>query len=191
MRAVDDESGTVESSDAPMLVPTPREDFDTFDRREHGSVTALAYVLSGSRTVAEELTQEAFVDAFRRWDRLGSYDAPGAWVRRAVANRAVSAYRRRMSEARALLRLGVRRVPIVELTEPTEDLWAVVRQLPQRQAQAIALHYLHELSIAEVAEVIECSVPTVKTHLQRGRLRLAELLHTFDPACSDLDGETL
>jgi DNA-directed RNA polymerase specialized sigma24 family protein len=75
MRAPDrEESRAVEPTDEPILVSAPREDFDTFHRREHSQVTALAYVLSGSRTIAEELTQEAFVDALRRYYRTTRCD---------------------------------------------------------------------------------------------------------------------
>lgn len=60
---------------------------------------ALAYALSGSPAAAEDLPQEAFVAALRRWDDVRHYDDPGVWVRRVVANRSVSAVRRRVVEA--------------------------------------------------------------------------------------------
>src|SRR3954454_5481450 len=70
-------------------------DFDEFCRRDYATVAGLAFVLTGDWTVAEDLTQDAFFAAFRRWDALQSYDNRGAWVRRVVANRAVS-WRRRL-----------------------------------------------------------------------------------------------
>jgi len=45
-------------------------------------VVALVYGLSGSRSAGEELAQEAFLAASRRWDEVSAYDDPGAWVRR-------------------------------------------------------------------------------------------------------------
>jgi len=65
-----------------------------------------AYALTGSWEAAEDATQEAFLRAHRDWERVGRYDQPGAWVRRVAANLAVSALRRRLAEAKALLRLG-------------------------------------------------------------------------------------
>lgn len=61
---------------------------------------------------------------------------------------------------------------------PAEDeaFWSEVRALPKRQAQAIALHYLEDRSIADIAEILECAEGTVKVHLFKGRSRLSERL---------------
>jgi RNA polymerase sigma-70 factor (ECF subfamily) len=56
------------------------------------------------------------------------------------------------------------------------DVWGAVRQLPRRQAQVVALTYLHDLSRRQVAEVLGCAEETVKTHLDRARVTLAERL---------------
>jgi DNA-directed RNA polymerase specialized sigma24 family protein len=78
------------------------ETFDDFYAREFSAVVGLAYALSGSRTGAEDLAKEAFLAAHRGWDRVAAFDDTGAWVRRVVANLAVSAFRRRLSEAKAI-----------------------------------------------------------------------------------------
>jgi DNA-directed RNA polymerase specialized sigma24 family protein len=72
-------------------------------------VVGLAYALSGSRWGAEDLAQDAFLAAHRDWERIGSYEHPGAWVRRVVANLSVSMFRRRATEARALARVALGR----------------------------------------------------------------------------------
>ena len=61
---------------------------------------------------------------------------------------------------------------------PAEDdeFWAQVRALPKRQAQVIALHYLEDRPVAEIAEILDCAEGTVKVHLRNGRLRLADRL---------------
>jgi RNA polymerase sigma factor (sigma-70 family) len=158
-----------------MTTPV-RGDLDDLYRREYRSVVALAYGLSGSRSGAEELAQEAFLEAHRAWDRVSAYDDPAAWVRRVVVNRSVSQVRRRMAEARALTRvMGRRELPAV-LPDSDAEFWRAVRRLPRRQAQAVALHYLDDLSVAAVAAVLEISPETVKVHLHRGRAALAETL---------------
>ena len=83
--------------------------FDQLYRSDYRRLVALAYGLSGSRTAAEELAQEAFLAAHRRWDEIGAYDDPSAWLRRVVVNRSVSLLRRRVAEGLALARLGARR----------------------------------------------------------------------------------
>jgi RNA polymerase sigma-70 factor (ECF subfamily) len=153
------------------------EPFEAFFRREYRKVVGLAAVLSGSVGVAEDLAQEAFVATLRQWDRVGRMDNPGAWVRRIVANRSVSLFRRGVSEVKALARLGADHLDQPGLaTEISIDVWAEVRRLPKRQAQAIVLTYLLDTPRKEVAEILGCSEETVKTHLERGRARLGDAL---------------
>lgn len=150
------------------------ESFESFYRREFRDVVGLAYVLSGSRVGAEDLAQEAFVAAHERWDRIGGYDKPGAWVRRVVSNKAVSAFRRRAAERSALARLAGQRSPgLPELEPEDEEFWQMVRDLPKRQAQTTALFYVEDRSVAEIAEILECSPSTAKVHLHRARQALA------------------
>ncbi len=136
----------------------------------------LAYALSGSRTAAEDLAQEAFIAAHKSWDRVGAYDKPGAWVRRVVANKSVSLFRRKMREAKALARLRLPEAVMPALPAEDDAFWAEVRALPTRQAQVIALHYLEDRSVADIADILECAEGTVKVHLRNGRMKLAENL---------------
>ena len=152
------------------------EGFESFYVAERRSVVGLAYVLSGSHSGAEDLAQEAFVAAYRNWDRLSGYEDPGAWVRRVVANAAVSWLRRRAAEARALLRLGQPDFTIPPIDPTAEFVWHEVRRLPTRQAQAIALNYMDGQGIPEIARILGCSESTVHTHLRRGKETLARRL---------------
>ncbi|MFV1970511.1 MAG: RNA polymerase sigma factor [Acidimicrobiia bacterium] len=155
------------------------EPFDRFYEREYRSVVGLAYALSGSRAASEDLAQEAFIAAHRNWEKVGSYDKPEAWVRRVVSNLSVSRFRRRATEVKALTRLAGFGNPLATLPElpvEAEEFWTKVRKLPKRQAQVIALHYLEDRPVAEIAEILECSPNTVKVHLHKGRQKLAERL---------------
>ncbi|MFQ5522592.1 MAG: RNA polymerase sigma factor [Acidimicrobiia bacterium] len=153
-----------------------RESFESFYRREVSAVVGLAYALSGSRIGAEDLAQEGFLAALRQWDRISSYDDPGAWVRRVVANRAVSVIRRRTAEARAILRLGRPEAEITEMPSESAFIWEEVRRLPKRQAQVIVLRYVDGQGISQIAHILECSENTVKTHLRRAKNTLAKRL---------------
>lgn len=159
-----------------------RESFESFYRREFRAVVALAYALSGSRSGAEDLAQEAFLAAHRKWEQIGAYERPEAWVRRVLANKAVSAFRRRAVEAKALARLAGQRQLLPELEPETEDFWHHVRALPRQQAQAVALFYVEDRPVAEIAEILGCSVSTAKVHLFRGRQALAEKVGVNDVA---------
>ncbi|MEQ1701692.1 MAG: sigma-70 family RNA polymerase sigma factor [Ilumatobacteraceae bacterium] len=151
-----------------------REPFADFYAREVRSIVGLAYVLSGSRAGAEDLAQDAFLAACRRWDNISSYDNAGAWVRRVTVNRSISNARRRVAEAKALLRVSRERMVVPDLSVENEHLWVAVRSLPRRQAQVTALHYWDGLNIREIAEILDLTEATVKTHLQRAREALSE-----------------
>lgn len=160
--------------------------FEELYRCEWPGITALGWSLTGSWAIAEELAQDAFHDAYRRWAHVGALDRPGAWIRRAVANRAVSYRRETGAQRRGLARLISR--SRVEADRQDDErsgresavsdraFWAAVRSLPARQAQCVALHYLEDRPVAEIAEILEMKVATVKVHLHRGRLALARRL---------------
>jgi len=152
-----------------------QETFETFFSREREAVLGLAFALTGDRGIAEDVVQEAFLEAFRRWDRIARYDKPGAWLRRVVANMSVSAFRRRRGELRMLTRL-VARQDLVELSPSTLAFWQAVRGLPRRQAQVAALFYLEDRPIAEIALILQMATGTVKKHLHDGRKTLARAL---------------
>jgi RNA polymerase sigma factor (sigma-70 family) len=155
------------------LVSAP-EPFDAFYRREIRRLVGLAYALSGSRLAADDLAQEAMLAAYKNWAQVGRLENPGGWVRRVVSNQAVSAVRRRVSEAKGLGRLAIRHpvVDVPEISADSEWIWREVRRLPRRQIQVIALRYYDQLSMAEIAEVLDCSKETVNTHLRRARQTL-------------------
>ena len=154
-----------------------RDSFDSFYRGEWRNVVGLAYVLTGDWGVAEDLAQEAFSAAAQKWERVRAMDRPGAWVRRVVANRSVSWFRRRSAEGRALSRLGNPASDAApEVDARTAEVWTSVRQLPKRQAQAIALVYFDGMKIEEASRVMGCGRETARTHLKRGRKALANRL---------------
>ena len=154
--------------------------FDDFYRREHRHVLGLAFVLTGNQWVAEDTAQDAFTAAFRHWRSIVAYDSPGAWVRRVTCNRAASVLRRRVREAKAVMRLAGRTQTYIELDEGDEAFWQAVRRLPPRQAQAVALYYMEDYSVREISEVLDCSEGTVKTHLSRAREAVARQLRLED-----------
>jgi RNA polymerase sigma-70 factor (ECF subfamily) len=165
----------LERSHAWTRRPTPS--FEDFYTEEYSAIVALAYVLSGSRSGAEDLAQEAFLAAHRSWPRIAGYDQPGAWVRRVVVNLSVSAFRRRVAEARALARAAIgERTVLPDLGGPDDEFWAAVRALPRLQAQVVTLFYLEDRPIAEIAEVLGLRTGTVKGHLHDARLSLARRL---------------
>jgi RNA polymerase sigma-70 factor, ECF subfamily len=163
--------GAAESGGQPVLLP---ERFEHFYEREYAGLVRLALVLSGSRYAAEDIAQDALLAAWRDWRRI---DQPLAWTRRVVANLAASSVRRRLIEARALARVAARRqVLVAELPAEPAAFWAAVRTLPKRQAQAVALYYLEDLPVAEIAATLGTAEGTVRASLHKARAALARRL---------------
>jgi RNA polymerase sigma-70 factor, ECF subfamily len=163
----------IDPAEALERLPEP-EGFEAFYLREYHAVVKLAYALSGSRLAAEDIAQEAFLRAFRDWECIRH---PSGWVRKVVVRRAGRTVHRRLLEARALGRLLAGRGPAVtQLPERDAEVWRAVRALPRRQAQVIALRYVADASVAEIARTLGLAEGTVKTQLHRGRQALAARL---------------
>lgn len=152
-----------------------RHDFDTVFRDSVGEVVRATWLVVGDEQVARELAQDAFLEALRRWRRIGAYDNPGAWVRRVAINRAVDQRRRRVPRI-----MAPSPAPGADEDADDMDLRRALLTLSPRQRAAVVLHHLHDLPVAEVAAALGCSEGTAKTHLHRGRAALAEALSPCD-----------
>jgi RNA polymerase sigma-70 factor (ECF subfamily) len=153
-------------------IPGP---FEELFQEEYRQMAALAYALTGRWDVAEDLAQEAFLRAHRDWARVGAMEYPGAWLRRVVTNLAISRWRRLRSEAIVALRLHSEAA--VPPPEPDHAaFWDEVRGLPKRQRQVIALRYVEDLTVGEIARILGVADGTVKALLHHGRSRLRERL---------------
>jgi RNA polymerase sigma-70 factor (ECF subfamily) len=134
------------------------------------------FVVLGSVAEAEDVVQDAFAQAYRRWGRISAYDEPAAWVRRVALNLASN---RRRSLARrdvAVVRLsgGLGHEP--ELSAQLVELTAALRLLPIDQRVALMLHHVADLSVATIAAELGVPDGTVKARLSRGRAALRERL---------------
>lgn len=164
-----------------LAEPPDLRSFDDWYRETYRPVVGLVFALTGNRAAAEELAQDAFVEAHRRWGTVSTYVDPGGWVRKVAMNKARSGFRRRAAEARAYARhVGRGQATGAALPERADQFWAAVRTLPTQQAHVVALHYLEDLPVDRIAEVLEIAPGTVKTHLHRARRSLAERLTPED-----------
>jgi RNA polymerase sigma-70 factor (ECF subfamily) len=154
--------------------------FDEFYRATAFGMLSFARALAGSQIDAEDLVQEAYSRAWRRWSTVADHPSPAAWVRLVVVRLANDRWRRIRGLRSALVRSG----PSGMAGSSGEDRVVLVdalRQLPANQRQALALHYLLDLSIADIAAETGAGVGTVKSRLSRGRARLAISLQDIAP----------
>jgi RNA polymerase sigma-70 factor (ECF subfamily) len=136
----------------------------------------MIHALLGDRGRAEDVAQEALAAAQQAWPTVSRYDRPGAWVRRVALNRASNVRRRRGREVVALRRANVAPGTVDVPAAGDERLWRLVRELPEQQRFAVVLYYVEDRSVAEVADILQCSEDSVKTHLSRARAALARAL---------------
>lgn len=167
--------GAVALPGLPAVLPEARgqADLDQVVAAEKDALLTLAFALTGSRAAAEDLTQEAFLRLHQRWSRVATYDRPGTWLRRVVLNLATSRARRLAAEARAVARLGrERRVAHRTLGSEAAEFWSAVRALPRRQCQVLALYYVEDRPVSDVAEILGVAEGTVRAALHQGRENL-------------------
>lgn len=134
-------------------------------------------VLTGSRADAEEIAQEAFVQAVRHWSRISEYDDPTAWLYRVATRLAISRGRRGGVARRGIARLGARGTTRVEeAPEERLDLDRALAELSVEHRAVLLLHHVHDLPVAQVARVLGIAEGTVKSRLSRARAALLPLL---------------
>jgi RNA polymerase sigma-70 factor (ECF subfamily) len=128
---------------------------------------------------AADAVQDAFVQADRIWDAsLRTYAEPAAWVRRVAVNRLLNGERNRRRREEILR--TIRPVADADLTADLLDLRRAVAALPDRMRAAVCMHYLADLSVAEVAAALEVTEGTVKSNLHDARTRLRRFLEVSD-----------
>lgn len=154
-------------------------DLAAVHRSEYGRLVRLAFSVVGRAAEAEELVQDSFVAAHQNWERVRDYQDPGAWLRHVLVNRCISHQRRAGTEARNAAVLASDGEPLgVEVSEPDDELWKAVRELPRMQAAVIGLLFIDDRSPAQAAEILGCAEDTVRTHLRRAKATLADKLGT-------------
>lgn len=138
-------------------------------------MVALALGMTGDRETARDLAQEAMLRGYQHWERIESFERPGTWVRRVLINLATDHHRRRGVERRRSAHLDEPSPEV--LPDPADERWwAAVRALPDRQRAVVALHYLEDRPIAEVADILGIAEGTVKSSLAKARKKLERSL---------------
>jgi RNA polymerase sigma-70 factor (ECF subfamily) len=159
---------------------TDSEGFDTFYRATRQRVYDCLYALTGSPAEAQDAVQEAYARAWQRWNTVGEYADPEAWVRTVARRIAISGWRHFRSGERAYRRAG----PPPPVPGPNPDhvvLVDALSRLSVAHRTAIVLHHLVGMSVVDIAREIGVPEGTVKARLARGRRALASVLGLDDP----------
>ncbi|MCU1390490.1 MAG: putative polymerase subfamily sigma factor [Ilumatobacteraceae bacterium] len=162
----------------PMVIEaTASVTFDEFFGAEYPKLVRLLYGMCARWALAEELAQESLLAAHRQWPKVSGFERPDLWLRRVAMNRAVSAHRRLLAEAAALVRVRSLTSVVVQPDDAAdEEVWRSVARLPRRQAAALVLSAVEGYTFEEVGLVLVCSPETARTHVRRARERLRTVI---------------
>lgn len=149
--------------------------FDEFYRETSVRMLRYGYALTGDLAEAQDVVQEAYTRAWRQWRTVVRHPAPEGWVRLVVARLATDRWRR-LSGWRAAVRRAGPPEPAAPPSENAVLVTAALRQLPAHLRQALALHYLFDLPVAQIAAETGRPIGTVTSWLHRGRIELAAIL---------------
>jgi RNA polymerase sigma-70 factor (sigma-E family) len=150
-----------------------RDRLDQLYSQHAEAIARLAYLLTGDRWLAEDLTQEAFARLAGRFTHLRDPDAARPYLRRTVVNLANSHFRRkRIERAFAERERGSAPRAWDPDVATRESVRRALDRLTPRQRAAVVLRYYDDLSERDTAEVLGCRVGTVKSLVSQAMERL-------------------
>jgi RNA polymerase sigma-70 factor (sigma-E family) len=143
------------------------DEFRDFVRQRWTALTRTAYLLTGDKGHAEDLVQTSLERLHRRWNWV---DDPERYTRRILANEASARWRRRATRPETITdSVPESEVPDAEeLHDERDRLWRALANLPRRTRVILVLRYFEDLTEAECAAVLQCSVGSVKSQASRG-----------------------
>ncbi|MET8047613.1 MULTISPECIES: SigE family RNA polymerase sigma factor [unclassified Streptosporangium] len=165
------------------------DSFREFVDAHQQSLMRTAYLLTGDAHLAEDLLQSVLIKIIRRWSKVLSLDRPEAYARKALVNQYISWLRRRTGRE-------LPRADPPEVAYSSEDstvIRIVVRQallrLPPKQRAVIVLRFYEDRTERETAELMGCSVGTVKSQAHQALNRLRVLAPELAPKFSELEDQ--
>ena len=173
-------TGARPSVSAVKIEPDLRATLAGLHAEHWASLVRSAEWIVGDRGLAEEIVQDAFVRLVENWSRLKDPGAAPAWLRKTTVNLCRSRVRRFVIGRRKRDQLGaslrVVDASSEQLGEELADgpLGQAIRRLPDRQRECVALRFVHDLSLDDVAATLGISPGSVKTHLHRALARLKD-----------------
>jgi len=162
-----------------------RQEFAKFAAARSGTLIRLAYVLTGDQHAAEDLLQTALTRAAARWGRI--HAAPEAYVRQIMYREQVSSWRRRARRREVTMSDPPDQAagPVAS-AEARLDLREALRALPAGKRAVLVLRYLEDLPEAQVADILGCSVGTVRSQTHKAITQLRSVLASADLSSNEV-----
>ena len=153
--------------------------FEEFVTGSSAHLFTLARLLTGGhRAEAEDLLQSAYERAFRHWKRISLREDPERYVRQILVNASVDRWRRLRRRPEGPMRFPGGEPPVADRAAEIADRDLLLRglaALPVGQRAVLVLRYFEDLTEAQTAEALNCSVGTVKSQAARALARLRQL----------------
>lgn len=162
-----------------------RSEFDTFVAENARGLLRCAYLVVWDLPAAEDLVQESLLRVARRWPKVRGMEHPGAYARKVLLNLALEGAPKRHRARHELVSEGSEPVnslgdspslSAVHAIEQRSELQEALAQLAPRQRAALVLRYLEDMSEAQAAAVLGCSVGTIKNTTWHALERVRQLM---------------
>lgn len=171
-----------------------KESFEMLVQRYHQRVYALAFRYMSNEDDAYDMSQEAFIKAYRALDKFKGNSSFGTWIYRITTNVCLDELRRRKRRIspvsidepltnnagdeieKELIDPGAGVDILYEQQELGSQIQAYLNELKPDHRTAIVLRDIMDLSYEEIAEVLNCSIGTVKSRINRARNSLKKKL---------------
>ncbi len=150
-------------------------DFEAFFEDEYPDLFGALCLVTRNRHEAEEIAQDAFLELWRRWDRVGAMDDPAGYLYRTAMN----AFRKRYRRAALALKKTLKIIPSDDGIEAVDARDAAVRALAplsDRQRVAVVLMDLLGYSSEEAARMLGVSASTIRNHASRAHAALKKTM---------------
>jgi len=159
--------------------------FSQFMREHETGLFNYVVRLVGSREEAEDITQEAFLQAYRNWTKIDSAEPGGyvKWCYRTAHNLAIDTLRKKKPRAiddeeldRATDARSLKPEDVFENRVQSNTIREAIQSLPEKYRDVLILRYQEELSYEQIAEALEVPLSTVETRIFRAKKMLREKL---------------
>jgi RNA polymerase sigma-70 factor (sigma-E family) len=155
------------------------DDFDAYVRASERRHKRLAFLLTGDLHEAEDLLQAAYAKIYPHWGKVRTYDVPDAYLRRVMVTQRTSWWRRHRNREWSTPELPASTDPVADpagAVIESQELLLALRRLPERQRAAVVLRHWCDLSGADTAATMGCSLGTVKSNTSKGLAHLRAAL---------------
>ncbi|HEX6686079.1 MAG TPA: SigE family RNA polymerase sigma factor [Candidatus Limnocylindrales bacterium] len=165
------------------------EGLDTLVAERGSALLGTAVLLTGSRAAGEDLLQAALERLMRSWNKVGGDRE--RYLRKTMYHLAIDQWRRRKRRPEVFIDFEPPgQADATAAFDQRDELSRALALLPPRQRAVLVLRYWEQLSEAETAEMLGCSLGTVKSSASRGLARLRELADAWDSQETTSNGAT-